>query len=734
MLKKRILAIQAAVVLGVSALAATTIPVGNIATVEAARTRRTESFSTIKGDMEYGYWPGSLEIKKSSGTIKTNDTVRIKSADASDAATNYKEQISWYDDTAEKYIYGERAIKETVNISEGSIGIGGIWTYDADGTYTGSVDKANFAKYVTLSSDGQAKFIGTGRYEVEFVKYYTGTVTLSVTDVYEDGKTETDTLSSSGLPGYTYTDENGKDVDGFARYAWANVNNNDPTVKEFRNSNYYIGFPGTSWIYTNDDDPYYINVGESAVLYAYPYEPMNTSSVIYYSQYDPATDTNKRIMGTQTIVETITSGNPSDLKWEINAGGEAYVSVSGGVVKGLKAGSADIRPTVTITRSFKITNKWEDGVVETYSANEGVNDGKELTDTVDLRGSWIEVDVNDTENSYVEYYKKHRLFEVENEATFGAYEDTADEVVIGKGESKDVANSWGSYVPYDNSNDPYEMTYTYYDANGKKQKAKGQESYTETNVSIKHKYTSSDTKIVTVDEETGKITGVAPGIATITDNYTIKSTFAFTCKWEGKTEQKVTTGELLRNKSNHVTVTVVDAAVGIANGGTYKDATSKAEYIVYTKTKTASYKKPTSKSAKKYTVPAKIKVNGEEYTVNAIEDKAFAGLKKAQVITVNAPIKYMGEGVFSNTPKLTEVVMKAAKIDRITEGTFAKAKKLKKLTVNGNALNYIDEGAFDKNAKITVTVISKKKSAKKAVAEMFKDAGYTKFTIKLKKK
>ena len=91
MLKKRILAIQAAVVLGVSSLAATSIPVGNIATVQAALTRQADTWSSVRSsiDWDYRYNPGDFTVKKSEGDIKTGDTIKIEVTGAREATKNY---------------------------------------------------------------------------------------------------------------------------------------------------------------------------------------------------------------------------------------------------------------------------------------------------------------------------------------------------------------------------------------------------------------------------------------------------------------------------------------------------------------------------------------------------------------------------------------------------------------------------------------------------------------------
>ncbi len=727
MLKKRILAIQAAVVLGVSMLAAVTIPAGNIATVEAALERNTTAtYNSVEPD--HSYDPGILTYK-CNGNLKTGDTIKFEIKNAVEPRKNYKDTITWVDD-AGKTIYGVRTVDEAATVTAGELVIFEIQKYTKDEGWT-VVDSKDYAKYVTLNGD-TATLTGTEQFEVTFEKTFNGTVTRTVTDVYEDGKTETDTFSSTGIEEY-YDYEKHDFVDGWRKTAYFTVNSpnaekpDSETQITLRNARYYNAFPDNYSFGLNDVSDEDILEGDTSVITLNPYEPLDKSENISYREYDAATDTVKVIRGTRTIKEKVES---KTIEWSVADPYKDYISVSQkGVVKGLKEGYGQAKAALTVVSSFTVTNRWEDGVVEEYTPYE-LKGGKKETKKTYNPSVFAGVDVYSKDSYFADVYNRTlRLYDGSYE--FGAFYK-AEDVLVGKGESISVADSWGAYVPVNTSNDPAETSYTYYDANGKIQKIKGTFSYVENNLEIKHEYSSGRENIVKVDEK-GNITGIAPGMATVNDKVTIKSKFTLTYKWaDGKT-QTVTTGDKITTKNLKVKVTVVDADKAVENGAEYTDPVSKGKYIIYTKTKTASFKAPADKNVKKYTIPVKIKANGEEYTVNAIESKAFANLKKLTYVSSKATILYMGDNVFSGAKKLGEVDMTNFRIGRIKEGTFKKAKKLKKLTVNANYLNHVDEDAFEKNVKVTVTAKGKKKGLKGDIADAFKDAGYGKFKVTFKK-
>ncbi len=730
MLKKRILAIQAAVVLGVSMLAAVSIPAGNIATVEAALDR-SPGLTYGNFTPDHSYDPGEIYAKYSDN-LKTGDVIKLEVKGAVEPRKNYQETIIYTDDAGND-IYGVRTVEESVSVKEGDYTVYSMSKYNAETKVWDDVAPEDYAKYVTITGD-TVKLIGTEEFRVKFAKCFDGTVTRKVTDVYEDGKTETDTFSSTGVE-YYWNDKHEK-VDGWRiteGYFYVNHPNAEESASDkkitLRNARYYNDFPNNGSFGVEDYGDFTILEGNTSVMTLSPYEPLEESTVIYYDQYDAATDTTKTIRGIRTVKENVES---KKIDWSVKDTDKEFISVSQkGVVKGLKAGSGTVNIDFTVVSSYTVTNKWEDGVVETYTPYELNGETKETKNTYKRPTITKMVWVISKDAAADDYNSRLRLNDVK--CGFGGFYD-AEEVLVGKGESKSVANSWGEYVPVNTTEDPDEIVpyYDYYDANGKYQKITGTYSYVENKIDIKHEYTSGRDDIVKVDEK-GNITGVAPGVTVVEDKYTIKSTFTLTYKWSDGKTQTVTTGEKIYSDEQYVRVTVVDSEKAYENGSVYVDPVSKGKYKIYTETKTASFVAPADKKVKKYTIPATIKVNGEDYTVNAIESKAFADLKKLTSVSSKATILYMGDSVFSGATKLSEADLTNFRIGRIKEYTFKKAKKLKKLTVNANYLHHVDEDAFEKSVKVTVTAKGKKKSLKKAIGEVFKDAGYGKFKITFKK-
>ncbi len=740
MLKKRILAIQAAVVLGVSMLAAVTIPAGNIATVEAAIERdKNADFDSVRPYWYYKPFSSGIFVYGNEN-LKTGDVIKLETDGEQEPAKNYQKQISWTNPETKKKVYGVRTVNETASVTPGDFVVEYVEAYDEDGTYIATYtedQKDEIAKYVTLKGD-TVTLIGKGRFEVGFSKTFKGTVTREVTDTYEDGKTEKDSFSSAGEIHYmTGVDEMYNPIyeDGWRATGWIEVNatNAEEATSDkkvtYRDNLYFDNFPNNgSFSVNNNSSNRTILEGQTAVIVLNDYEPLETSEDISYTEYDAATDTTKEIRGTRTIKETISN---KTIEWSVTDGAD-YISVSQkGVVKGLKEGKGKVKAELTLTRSFTVTNRWEDGVVEEYTPYKVDGEGKKQTkeefkDYIPERTITVKAKDSATDA----YNRTLRLNNVDD-YEFGSFY-AADDILIGKGETKPVADIWGGYIPQNTSNDPAKTSYEYYDANGVKQVITGTYTYVENVVGTKHEYVSTRENIAKVDEK-GNVTGVAPGYAEILDIVTVESTFTLTYKWaDGKT-QTVTTGNMINETNNRVDIQVLDTDKAYENGTVYTDPVSKGNYVIYTETKTASFKAPADKNVKKYTIPATIKVNGEEYTVNAVESKAFANLNKLTYVSSKATILYMGDYVFSGAKKLSEVDMTNFRIGRIKEYTFKKSKKLKKLTVNANYLNHVDEDAFEKGVKVTVTAKGKKKSLKGDIADAFKDAGYGKFKVTFKK-
>ena len=90
---------------------------------------------------------------------------------------------------------------------------------------------------------------------------------------------------------------------------------------------------------------------------------------------------------------------------------------------------------------------------------------------------------------------------------------------------------------------------------------------------------------------------------------------------------------------------------------------------------------PKSKNAKKLTIPATIKVEGETYKVTAIKASAFKGLKKLTTLVIGANVKTIGKNAFLKCAKLKSITIKTAKLTTKTVGANAFKGVYKKATV-----------------------------------------------------
>ena len=90
---------------------------------------------------------------------------------------------------------------------------------------------------------------------------------------------------------------------------------------------------------------------------------------------------------------------------------------------------------------------------------------------------------------------------------------------------------------------------------------------------------------------------------------------------------------------------------------------------------------PKSKSAKKLTIPATIKVKGKTYKVTAIKASAFKGMAKLTTVTIGANVKTIGKNAFLNCKKLKTITIKTTKLTTKTVGANAFKGVYKKATV-----------------------------------------------------
>lgn len=171
-------------------------------------------------------------------------------------------------------------------------------------------------------------------------------------------------------------------------------------------------------------------------------------------------------------------------------------------------------------------------------------------------------------------------------------------------------------------------------------------------------------------------------------------------------------------------------------------------------TGTVSYIRPTDKSAKTVSIPAKVTVNGAEFTVTSIADKAlrnnskvtkvviganvttiganaFYGCRKLKTVTIGKNVTAIGANAFNKCTSLAKITI-PAKVKKIGRQSFYGCKKLKTITVKTTKLKKATVGskAFKGiHARATFKV---PKSKLKAYRSIFKARGMGK-KAKMKK-
>ncbi len=789
MLKKRILAFQAAIMLSASMMASVIAPIGNIAIVHAAEpAKKPITWNYIESEIgsNYKYHPGQIEAKYSgkNNRVVTGDKIKLSVRNAKTPTTNFKDKIYYYKEDFTR-VYGVRTVNEAAAYKGQDFAISSVTD-----EYGVPVDAAKFAEYVTVDPSGYVSVVGKGKFRFSVEKRFEGTSEWTVVDTYEDGITDTQKIKrmkdeevyNPDTHAWEFVENN----DGYTLTKNFTVNYEDSTGTNYRYSEGYgtktskEAFPTNTsfsiygtygyWHYEDvydENDDYVetirvydydeftdeISAGESSVIPLNAYKPLNESSKyqddgdtqLSYNKYDSATDTYSKVGAVRTIKETV-SGQPKvewtissveykDDKGIINNTTDAatiakYAEIKNGVLYGKEACKAFVTVSCTVTSKFDAKNIWDDGKKEEYTFNQGYNEGKDINNTVTYTRK-AEITVINPSDDYDAFYARALRLDDINES-FGSFNSKAKDIKLGKGETKSVADAWGSYEPKNDFNlGTYKTEYVYYDANGKRQVKRAQYTLKENVKSITHEYSSSDETKAKVDEQ-GKVTGKETGLVTIEDKATIRSTFTATFTWDDGKVQSIETGEQIGTKTNKIKVEIVNADKANQNFDVVTVGTGK--YTICTDTKTAIFKAPTKKTAKNYTIPAKIKVNGMNFKVVGIDNNALKGYKKLQKLTVKATINTLGTGVLSGCTGLTTADFTNVKLSIFPAGTFTKCNKLKKLTINGNSLMYVDDEAYKGLPKGTViTIKAKNKSTYNAVVQEFKDAGYTNFTFKYKK-
>lgn len=287
-------------------------------------------------------------------------------------------------------------------------------------------------------------------------------------------------------------------------------------------------------------------------------------------------------------------------------------------------------------------------------------------------------------------------------------------------------------------------------------------------------FESSATNIATVTSD-GTVTGVAPGVATITAKMYGEDNLVATCEVT-VAEKSSTGGDAIVTPEPTTTVDpsvtpdpseTPDASVTPEPTGTPGTITpeptntpeptptepvkkgdeveTKAGTVVVTNTKTNTVAFDTvDDAATTVTIPKTVKIDGVAYTVTTIKASAFADSKKLTNVTIPATITAIGKNAFAGCSKLTKVTVKSTKLKAIKANTFKDCKaltsislpksvtsigknvfsgcsKLKTITIKATTLK-VKKGAFKGIAKNAVIKVPKSKV--KAFSKILKKAGF----------
>ncbi len=124
-----------------------------------------------------------------------------------------------------------------------------------------------------------------------------------------------------------------------------------------------------------------------------------------------------------------------------------------------------------------------------------------------------------------------------------------------------------------------------------------------------------------------------------------------------------------------------------AKKGTTLTVSSKKLQVKVTssskKNPTVTVTKITDKKAKKFTIPATVKVKGVTYKVTAVSDRAFKGNKKLTTVTIGKNVTKIGKEAFSGCKNLKKITVTAGKLKTISKNAFKGINKKATITVKG---------------------------------------------------
>ena len=110
-----------------------------------------------------------------------------------------------------------------------------------------------------------------------------------------------------------------------------------------------------------------------------------------------------------------------------------------------------------------------------------------------------------------------------------------------------------------------------------------------------------------------------------------------------------------------------------------------------------------STSKKSYSIPDKVTINGYDYSIESIGNKAFSKCKKAKTITLGANIKSIGKQAFYNCKKLKTLTIKSKKLKSVGSNALKNVNAKLKVKVPKSKIKNYRKLFTNKGQKSTVT-------------------------------
>ncbi len=163
-------------------------------------------------------------------------------------------------------------------------------------------------------------------------------------------------------------------------------------------------------------------------------------------------------------------------------------------------------------------------------------------------------------------------------------------------------------------------------------------------------------------------------------------------------------------------------------------ADAKGNVYKVTSATTVTYVRPKNNALTSVKVPDTVTLNGVNYKVSAIGNKAFYNNRKLTSVTIGKNVSTIGTSAFEGAVKLKKSDLSKTKVTVINAKAYKGCRALTEIKLNGNKVKTIKSTSLKTgNKKTVITVLAKDKKTFNSVVTKAVKAGAVKKNCKFKK-